>query len=77
MLGNVAEIVEDCHHFHYIGAPADGSAWTSGECRARILRGGGWDTPAQLTRSAARALVSAHSLGVTESSGFRLAEDPL
>ena len=29
MLGNVGELVEDCQHLSYEGAPADGSAWTS------------------------------------------------
>lgn len=31
MLGNVGELVEDCQHLTYEGAPADGSAWT-GAC---------------------------------------------
>ena len=29
MLGNVGELVEDCQHLTYDGAPPDGSAWTS------------------------------------------------
>lgn len=28
-IGNVGEIVEDCEHPNYEGAPADGSAWTT------------------------------------------------
>jgi hypothetical protein len=31
MLGNVGELVEDCQHLSYEGAPGDGSAWT-GAC---------------------------------------------
>ena len=31
--GNVWEWVEDCWNDSYSGAPADGSAWTTGDCR--------------------------------------------
>ena len=37
--GNVSEWVEDCHNGSYEGAPSDGSAWTTGICFARVLRG--------------------------------------
>jgi formylglycine-generating enzyme required for sulfatase activity len=40
MVGNVREWTEDCYHRDYNGAPGDGSAWTSGECSRRVLRGG-------------------------------------
>jgi formylglycine-generating enzyme required for sulfatase activity len=39
MLGNVLEWVEDCYQANYNGAPSDGSAWTSGDCRRRVGRG--------------------------------------
>jgi formylglycine-generating enzyme required for sulfatase activity len=40
MLGNVFEWLEDCFHDSYEGAPADGSAWTTGACRPqRAARG--------------------------------------
>lgn len=42
VLGNVLEWTEDCWHEDYTGAPADGSPWTSGDCNARVLRGGSW-----------------------------------
>ena len=42
MVGNVWEWTEDCWHHNYEGAPADGSAWTSGDCGARVVRGGSW-----------------------------------
>lgn len=29
MIGNVGELVADCEHFDYKGAPLDGSAWTT------------------------------------------------
>ena len=32
--GNVWELVADCWNENYEGAPADGSAWTSGDCDA-------------------------------------------
>ena len=38
--GNVAEWVEDCWNDNYRGAPADGTAWTTGQCQQRSLRGG-------------------------------------
>ena len=40
--GNVWEWVEDCWNDRYAGAPRDGSAWESGECSLRVLRGGSW-----------------------------------
>ncbi len=40
--GNVWEWVEDCWNGRYGGAPQDGSAWTTGPCDDRVLRGGGW-----------------------------------
>lgn len=49
MVGNVDEWVEDCWHGSYEGAPRDGSAWTSGDCDSRVLRGGAYDnSPAEL-----------------------------
>ncbi len=43
--GNITEWVEDCYHDSYKGAPADGSAWITGDCWARVLRGGSWAAP--------------------------------
>jgi formylglycine-generating enzyme required for sulfatase activity len=40
--GNVWEWTEDCWHDDYTGAPSDGSAWTSGGCSDRVIRGGAW-----------------------------------
>lgn len=42
MSGNVAEWVQDCWNESYNGAPSDGSAWESGYCGRRVLRGGSW-----------------------------------
>ena len=41
--GNVEEWVQDCWHDNYEGAPTDGSAWESGNCDKRVLRGGSWN----------------------------------
>jgi formylglycine-generating enzyme required for sulfatase activity len=38
--GNVWEWTEDCRNRSYAGAPKDGSAWESGDCNIRVLRGG-------------------------------------
>ncbi len=54
MAGNVWQWVEDCSHGDYGGAPADGSAWTGGDCSRHIARGGSWVDPPQFSRSAFR-----------------------
>ena len=72
MHGNVWEWVEDCWHDSYGGAPADGSAWTSGgECGGRVLRGGSWDDHPGDLRAAYRARPSAGYRG--KEVGFRVA----
>jgi formylglycine-generating enzyme required for sulfatase activity len=52
--GNVYDLVEDCYHDNYNGAPSDGSAWTTGECKTRVLRGGSWDDNPRRLRAAFR-----------------------
>ena len=42
MHGNIWEWTEDCWNDSYAGAPSDGSAWLSGTCAERVLRGGPW-----------------------------------
>ena len=73
MHGNVWEWVQDCWNDSYHGAPADGSAWTSGHCSQRVVRGGAWSLSPVYLRSATR-------YGDTRSVrgnllGFRLAHD--
>ena len=58
VLGNVWEWVEDCWNGDYHGAPSDGSAWESGNCGTRVLRGGSWDYGPRILRSASRGRVS-------------------
>jgi formylglycine-generating enzyme required for sulfatase activity len=40
MSGNAWEVVEDCWHDNYRGAPTDGSAWTTECTKDLIVRGG-------------------------------------
>jgi formylglycine-generating enzyme required for sulfatase activity len=42
MIGNASEWIEDCGHLNYEGAPVDGSAWISGNCKSRMIRGGSY-----------------------------------
>ena len=73
--GNVSEWVEDCLHFTYDGAPANGKAWTTGgDCSNRALRGGSWAHPPRLVRSAYRDFAGAADRG-HPANGFRVARD--
>ncbi len=55
MHGNVSEWVEDCYHENYSGEPpTDGSAWTTGDCGRRMMRGGPWNGDPRYLRSANR-----------------------
>jgi len=53
--GNVWEWVQDCQNDNYKGALSDGSAWTSGDCLRRVLRGGSWDSLPRSLRSSNRS----------------------
>lgn len=69
--GNVREWTDDCWNGNYAGAPTDGSAWRSGDCELRVLRGGSWLYGSWFLRSAYR---SAHMAGSRSSDfGFRVA----
>jgi formylglycine-generating enzyme required for sulfatase activity len=55
MIGNASEWVEDCWKESYEGgAPKNGSAWTSGDCGLRRVRGGSWGGGPELLRAACR-----------------------
>ena len=56
--GNVWELVQDCWNENYEGAPDDGSAWESGDCDYRVMRGGAWSNNAKYLRSATRIAYS-------------------
>ena len=71
MAGNVLQWVEDCYHETYAGAPADGSAWTTGKCFARVQRGGSWYNSTYYLRSANRYSNAPYFHGANV--GFRVA----
>ena len=71
MLGNVMDWTEDCWNANYSGAPADGTAWHSGDCGRRVVRGGSWDADLSVVRAAHRRGILT-SKRVT-SFGFRVA----
>jgi formylglycine-generating enzyme required for sulfatase activity len=52
---NVFEWVNDCWNESYIGAPIDGSAWKTGNCNYRVIRGGSFYYYSKVGRSAYRA----------------------
>ena len=71
MHGNAFEWVEDCWNESYAGAPPDGSAWRSGNCSRRVVRGGSWGSSQSFLRSANRNGSPAGSRG--RLLGFRVA----
>jgi formylglycine-generating enzyme required for sulfatase activity len=71
MVGNVWEWVEDCFHDNYNGAPADGSAWTTGDCVHRVIRGGSWFNDPWFLTTATR-VPSARDIR-NDNRGFRVA----
>jgi formylglycine-generating enzyme required for sulfatase activity len=70
-LGNIAEFLQDCEHDDYNGAPRDGSAWVSGACKERGLRGGAWHWRG--FHATLRGSMEPDFIGSVE--GFRIAED--
>jgi len=71
MLGNVNQWTADCGDGNYSGAPVDGSARTTGDCRYRMMRGGSWIVPPFALRSGFRAMM--FTSGRSSATGFRLA----
>jgi formylglycine-generating enzyme required for sulfatase activity len=73
MLGNVAQLTQDCWHFSYDGAPSDGSAWLDDYCVPRVTRGGSFLHNARGARAAERENVP--DFIPTNEIGFRVARD--
>jgi len=71
MLGNVSEWGEDCWNENYQGAPADGSAWATGDCTHRLTRGGTWNFNPWILRVGDRSRADAGDRG--DDVGFRVA----
>ena len=73
MNGNVSEWVKDCFHDNYEGAPQNGRAWQSTDCRNNIRRGGSHKSSARNTRNAYRESLPRNSQD--NETGIRLAYD--
>ena len=71
MLGNVMEWTQDCGNGSYEGAPGDGSAWESGRCDYRVVRGGNYLDESRRLRSSVRGMLNITNNGI----GFRVARD--
>jgi formylglycine-generating enzyme required for sulfatase activity len=71
MLGNVWQWTADCYSNGYSGAPSDGSAWTTGDCDRRVLRGGSWAAIPRFLRAGTRSRIGTDKRG--NDAGFRLA----
>ena len=71
--GNVWEWVQDCWNENYEVAPADGSAWTAGDCDQRVFRGGSGLSALGYLRSARRLNHSTESR--YRDLGFRVARN--
>ena len=59
--GNVWEWTLDCWNRSYYSAPTDGSAWTTGDCVRRVVRGGSWIVSPFFVRSATRNFFNAEN----------------
>jgi formylglycine-generating enzyme required for sulfatase activity len=72
MVGNVWQWMDDCEHNDFHGAPTDGSAWKTGDCNWRMVRGGSWVQDARGMRVSLRLWedLPRHF----QSMGFRVAE---
>ncbi|MGP0057872.1 MAG: SUMF1/EgtB/PvdO family nonheme iron enzyme [Beijerinckiaceae bacterium] len=69
--GNVWQWIEDCYHDSYAGAPVNGTAITTGDCKCRVLRGGSWVLNPGYLRAAFRS--RSNPDGRINGLGFRLA----
>ncbi|MEO6676633.1 MAG: formylglycine-generating enzyme family protein [Pseudomonas sp.] len=73
MHGNVYEWTADCYNENYVGAPSDGSAWLSGDCKVRRIRGNDWGEAPVFSRSGNRNATYPDTRG--DWLGFRVARD--
>lgn len=74
MTGNVREWVQDCWNDSYQDAPNDGSAWVSGDCEHRVVRGGSWTIGEEWLRLTNRN--RNHRTSPSNFIGFRLVLEP-
>jgi formylglycine-generating enzyme required for sulfatase activity len=73
MHGNLWEWTQDCWNINYVDAPSDGSAWSTGRCTRRVVRGGAWNSATQDLSSAYR---NTFTIDRFEKHGFRVARFP-
>jgi formylglycine-generating enzyme required for sulfatase activity/uncharacterized caspase-like protein len=74
MFGNADQWTADCWHDNYVGAPSDGSAWITGTCPSRVIRGGSWLGSPRFARAAQRFRYLAYSAEFDSVTiGFRVA----
>ena len=71
--GNVYEWTADCYNDSYVNAPADGSAWLSGQCEFKRIRGNDWGEAPVFSRSGNRNALAPAERG--DWIGFRVARD--
>jgi len=69
MAGNVQEMVADCLHDNYAGAPTDGSPWAEQDCLLFVARGGDYELTHYSMRASERLF-----MGYVEGSG---GDDPI
>ena len=72
MLGNVWKWTADCWNPDYHGAPANGTAWTSGGLEMKVIRGGSRASSPRVLRLSGRTRSNAYSRD--NSIGFRMAK---
>lgn len=75
MYGNVWEWTDDCWNESYTGAPDDGSAWTSGDCSQRVVRGGTWYSKGPSVGSSLRAKFSSEIRYNSRGGGLRVVRE--
>jgi len=76
LIGNVRELVADCHTASYKGRPADERPWHWSGCTRIVLRGGSWKSRPLSARSAAREGISLDEIEDNwRDIGFRVARD--
>jgi formylglycine-generating enzyme required for sulfatase activity len=76
MSGNVGEWVEDCWNYNYNDAPTNGSAWLSGDCTTRVIRGGFMIFSPSALRSANRDRNPVEGKGAQFWIGLRVVRTP-
>jgi len=74
MLGNVWQWADDCFHVSYDGAPKDASAWHTGDCKFRVIRGGSWSFSPRSLRAARRCAID--PVERYYNTGFRVVRSP-